>query len=110
VAALNSEIRTLAMPVSLESTALAGNIEDVTSSAPLTAHRLSELVGDLYPLASLQLLHAAQAVGLRNGFHLGARTKDLFDGYRARVPFVAQDRILTDDIEAGADYLRGLSP
>jgi hypothetical protein len=26
------------------------------------------------------------------------------------VPFVDQDRILTDDIEAGAQYLRGLSP
>jgi histidine ammonia-lyase len=110
VVSLNSEIRTLALPVSLESTTLAGNIEDVTSSAPLTAHRLSQLVGDLYPLTSLQLLHAAQAVGLRKGFHLGVRTRDLLEGYRARVPFVAQDRILTDDIEAGTEYLRGLSP
>ena len=110
VVSLNSEIRTLAMPVSLESATLAGNIEDITSSAPLTTRRLSELVEELYPLTSLQLLHAAQAVGLREGFHTGVGTRALLEGYRAHVPLVGQDRILTGDIEAGAQYLRGLSP
>jgi histidine ammonia-lyase len=109
-ASLNSEIRSLAMPVSLESTALAGNIEDVTTNGPLTVRRLGELIEDLYPLSSLQLLHAAQAVGLRKGFHLGAGTRALLEGYRAHVPFVDQDRVLTGDIEAGSQYLRGLSP
>ena len=107
---LNSEIRSLAMPVSLESGVLAGNIEDVTTDAPLTARRLGELVDDLYPLSSLQLLHAAQAVELRKGFHQGSGTRSLLQGYRAQVPFVEQDRILTGDIEAGTQYLRGLSP
>ncbi len=110
IASLNSEIRSLAMPVSLDSVALAGNIEDVTTDGPLTARRLGELVEDLYPLSSLQLLHAAQAVGLRKGFHQGSATRALLEGYRAHVPFVDQDRILTEDIEAGAQYLRGLSP
>ena len=110
VVALNSEIRSLAMPVSLETTVLAGNIEDVSTGGPLTARRLHELIEDLYPLSSLELLHAAQAVELRKGFHLGSGTRALLEGYRARVPFVAQDRILTNDIEGGAQYLRGLSP
>jgi histidine ammonia-lyase len=110
VVALNSEIRTLAMPVSLESTVLAGNIEDVSTGGPLTARRLHDLIEDLYPLSSLELLHAAQAVELRKGFHLGSGTQALLEGYRAHVPFVAQDRILTNDIEGGAQYLRGLSP
>ena len=110
VASLNSEIRSLAMPVSLESGVLAGNIEDVTTNGPLTARRLGELVEDLYPLASLQLLHAAQAVELRKGFHQGGGTRTLLEGYRAHVPFVEQDRILTGDIEAGAQFLRGVSP
>ena len=106
--ALDSDIRTLALPVSLENATLAGNIEDVTNNGPLAVRRLNDLVEDLYQLASLQLLHAAQAVDLREGFHLGSGTKALHDGYRARVPFVAQDRILTGDIDIGAQYLRGL--
>ncbi|TLY61207.1 MAG: aromatic amino acid lyase [Gammaproteobacteria bacterium] len=108
VVALDSDIRTLALPVSLENATLAGNIEDVTNNGPLAVRRLNDLVEDLYQLASLQLLHAAQAVDLREGFHLGSGTKALHDGYRARVPFVAQDRILTGDIDIGAQYLRGL--
>jgi len=110
VAALDVEIKSLAMPVSLENAILAGNIEDMTNNGPLTVARLRALVDDLYPLASLQLLHATQAVDFRAGYHLGARTRVLHDGYRARVPFVAQDRIFTPDIEAGAQYLRGLAP
>jgi len=110
VAALNFDIRTLATPVSLESATLAGNIEDITNSGPLTAHRLGDMVDDLYQLASVQLLHAAQAVDMRPGFHLGAGTRTLLSGYRAQVPFAAQDRILSDDIQAGVRYLRGLPP
>jgi histidine ammonia-lyase len=106
VAALNSDVRALAAPVSLESTTLAGNIEDVTNSGPLTVRRLGELIDKLYVLESLQLLHAAQAVDLRQGFHLGTGTRALLAGYRARVSFVAQDRILSDDIAAGSEYLR----
>jgi histidine ammonia-lyase len=110
VVSLNVEIRTLAMPVSLQSDVLAGNIEDVATDGPLATRRLGELIEDLYPLSSLQLLHAAQAVDLRKGFHLGSGTRKLLEGYRAQVPFVGQDRILTGDIQAGAQYLRGLSP
>jgi histidine ammonia-lyase len=107
---LNSEIRTLALPVSLDGATLAGNVEDVSNNGPLAVGRLAELTDDLYELASLQMLHAAQAVDLRSGFHLGAGTEVLRSGYRARVPFVAQDRILTGDIEAGVQYLRELPP
>jgi histidine ammonia-lyase len=109
VAALDVEIKSLAMPVSLESATLAGTIEDVTNNGPLTVARLRALVDDLYPLASLQLLHAAQAVDLRAGYNLGVRTRALRDGYRTCVPFVAQDRILTPDLEAGVQYLRGFA-
>ena len=101
------EVTSLAAPVSLASATLAGNIEDVANNGPLTVARLRALVAVLYPLVSLQLLHAAQAVDLRAGYHLGARTRALRDAYRAFVPFAAEDRILTPDLEAGANFLRG---
>ena len=106
VAALTVEINSLAMPVSLDNATLAGNIEDITNNGPLTVARLRALVDDLFPLGSLQLLHAAQAVDLRPDYHLGDHTRALQAAYRARVPFVAEDRILTADIAAGAEFLR----
>lgn len=105
VAALTTEIRSLAMPVSLDEATLAGNIEDKTNNAPLTVQRLQQLVDLLYPLASLQLLHAAQAVDLRPGFRQAVPTQALLRAYRARVPFVAEDRILSPDIAAGTQLL-----
>lgn len=106
-AALVTEIRSLAMPVSLDEATLAGNIEDKTNNAPLTVARLQQLVDLLYPLASLQMLHAAQAVDLRPGYHQGEATAALLRGYRRQVAFVDQDRVLTADIASGADWLKG---
>lgn len=106
-AALVTEIRSLAMPVSLDEATLAGNIEDKTNNAPLTVARLQQLVDLLYPLASLQMLHAAQAVDLRPGYHQGEATAALLRGYRRHVAFVDQDRVLTADIASGADWLKG---
>lgn len=106
-AALVTEIRSLAMPVSLDEATLAGNIEDKTNNAPLTVARLQQLVDLLYPLASLQMLHAAQAVDLRPGYHQGEATAALLRRYRRHVAFVDQDRVLTADIASGADWLKG---
>jgi histidine ammonia-lyase len=109
VAALDAEIRSLATPVSLESATLSGNIEDVTTNGPLAIRRLGLMLDQLYPLTSLQLMHAAQAVDLRPGYHLGAQTRVLHDGYRNLVAFLDKDRILTPDIAAGTQYLSELS-
>ena len=57
-------------------------------------------------LGWLQLLHAAQAVDLRPGYRQGAATRRLLAAYRRQVPFVAEDRVLTMDIETGANFLR----
>jgi histidine ammonia-lyase len=104
--ALNSENRTLAIPVSLDSVAIAGNIEDRATHSELAVAHLRQLVDNLYELSSFQLLHAAQAVDLRGGFNLGERTRKLHDAYRNVVPFVKQDRIFTPDIQRGVTLLQ----
>lgn len=104
--AVNSENRTLAMPVSLDSVAVAGNIEDRATHSQLATAHLRRLTANLYELASFQLLHAAQAVDLRAGFALGEQTHELYDAYRDRVPFVTQDRVFTPDIRQGAVFLQ----
>lgn len=106
-AALATEIRSLALPVSLDEATLAGNIEDKTNNAPLTVDRLQRLVDLLYPLAAVQLLHAAQAVDLRPGYRQGEATARLQQAFRRRVPFVDQDRALTNELAATTEWLRG---
>lgn len=104
--ALNNENRNLAMPVSLDSVAVAGNIEDRATHSQLAVANLRQLVANLYEVSSFQLLHAAQAVDLREGFNLGERTGKLHHAYRDVVPFVSQDRAFTNDIRQGVTLLQ----
>lgn len=108
-AALVTEIRSLAMPVSLDEATLAGNIEDKTNNAPLTVARLEQVLDLLHPLTALQLLHAAQAVDLRPGYRQGEATARLQRAFRQRLPFVDQDRALTDELAATTTWLQGES-
>lgn len=103
--ALNTVNRTLAMPVSLDSVAIAGNVEDRATHSHLAVSHMRQMVGNLYELSSFQLLHAAQAIDLRKGFTMGERTAKMHAAYRNVVPFVEKDRIFTPDIQRGVELL-----
>ncbi len=104
--ALNAVNRSLAMPVSLDSVAIAGSVEDRATHSQLAVSHMRELVGNLYELSSFQLLHAAQAVDLRKDFAMGERTRKMHAAYRNVVPFVEKDRAFTPDIHKGVELLR----
>ena len=103
--ALNTVNRTLAMPVSLGSVAIAGNVEDRATHSQLAVSHMRELVENLYKLSSFQLLHATQAIDLRKDFTMGERTHKMYAAYRNVVPFVEKDRTFTPDIQRGVELL-----
>src|SRR5439155_25187554 len=75
--ALYAQVRTLAMPVSLESLPLALGIEDHASQAPLAAARLAGLLDALARIIACELASAAQALDLRAPRQRGAGTMAL---------------------------------
>mgnify|MGYP006282720213 CR=1 FL=1 len=98
--ALNSEVRELSNPSSVDYMAVAGNIEDHASNAPQVVDKLSKIIDNIYYILGLEALHAAQAVDLRGvEDSLGEDTKKLYKSLREDIPFLDQDRPLTDDIE-----------
>lgn len=104
--ALLAENQQIGAQAPVGSIAMAGNIEDLDSHAPLSVTNLGRILDNLYWMSSIQLLHAAQAVDLRKPGQLGAGTKALFENYRHSVPFVAVDRIYTNDFSAGYRFLK----
>ncbi|MGV2020282.1 HAL/PAL/TAL family ammonia-lyase [Agrobacterium sp. 22-223-1] len=104
--ALLAENQQIGAQAPVGSIAMAGNIEDLDSHAPLSVANLDRILDNLYWMSSIQLLHAAQAVDLRKPGQLGAGTKALFEDYRRTVPFVATDRIYTNDFNEGYRFLR----
>jgi len=104
--ALLAENQQIGAQAPVGSIAMAGNIEDLDSHAPLSVTNLGRILDNLYWMSSIQLLHAAQAVDLRKPGQLGAGTKALFEDYRRNVPFVAVDRIYTNDFRTGYRFLK----
>jgi histidine ammonia-lyase len=103
-AALASEARFLANPVSLDYRGqLAEGIEDHASMAPLAVSTTSNLVGLAHRLVALELIMAAQGVDLRGGpARLGKGTARAYELVRE---FAGT---LTDETEWNAD-LEGLA-
>lgn len=104
--ALNTVNRTLAMPVSLDSVAIAGSVEDRATHSQLAVSHMRQIVSNLYELSSFQLLHATQAIDLRKDFTMGERTHKMYAAYRNVAPFVEKDRIFTHDIQRGVELLQ----
>lgn len=104
--ALAAEARQLSLPVSMDGFATSAGIEDVASNGPLAVANLRRLLDLNYQLLSMQLLHTAQAVDLRESVSLGKETARLLAAYREQVPFVEKDRPFTDDISLGEEFLR----
>ena len=98
VQALAAEARLLAAPVSFEvvSTAHAEGIEDRMTMAPLAARRSGDMVGLGRRITAVELVVAAQAVGLRGTGRLGSGTAAALRAVRATIPFTGPGDAVPD--------------
>jgi histidine ammonia-lyase len=111
---LDSNIRFLSNPNSADFLAVAGGIEDHATNAPRVINHVREAVDSLYYLAGLELIHAAQALELRQqkepSLESGHDIQLLFTAFRTTVPFLDEDRNLSLDIEKAYQFLKTWQP
>lgn len=109
---LATQVRALSTPVLTDVQPQTGNIEDVGTNAPLVGQRVAAQLGHLRTLLAVELLHASQAIDLRQRDGgpraLGAGTGRLWRDFRAVVPFLARDRRNDLDIVAAEHFLAGV--
>ncbi|WP_028115944.1 HAL/PAL/TAL family ammonia-lyase [Ferrimonas senticii] len=102
---LHTRNKQLAQPVTFEGLSIAGNIEDTFTNLKLVSDNLIQITDNMYTMFGVELLHSTQAIDLRRAknpdLKLGEATEELYDAYRAKVPFVKVDRPYTPDIAAG---------
>lgn len=110
-AALDAEVQGLIAPVSTQTLWTVGDIDDTATSSLDAANRLQRIVDNLFWIAGIELMHAAQAIDLRRRdnplLKLGAGSGFYYRGLRTRVAFLDRDRPLTPDIAAATSWLRG---
>ncbi|MCK8827298.1 aromatic amino acid ammonia-lyase [Natroniella acetigena] len=106
-ASLNSEIRHLANPSSIDYQSLAGHIEDHSTNSSHVVERLFKIIDNIYYILGIEAMHSAQAIDLRGVSNtLGEGTKQLYKLFREEIPFLEKDRVLTKDIEKAYQLLK----
>ncbi|MCL2926843.1 MAG: aromatic amino acid lyase [Trichodesmium sp. MAG_R01] len=107
---LASENQELATPVSVDLSAIAGNIEDVSTNAPRVVRRFRTMIDNFYYILGIEMMHAAQAIDLRlkkdPNLKLSGVTKEFWTQYRRIILFMETDRVLTLDIEKSYSFLK----
>ena len=106
-AALASENKALAHPVSIDSLPTSANQEDHVSMAAYAARRLGEMAVNCGQIVAIELLAAAQGIELRRPLRTSPSLREILSVIRRQVPFLQQDRELAPDIEAAHRLVRG---
>lgn len=96
---LTAENRSLCHPVSTQSLTSTGDFQDHVSLGLVAARRVKELYENTAYILAFEFLCGAQAAEIRNAEFLSTPTKQAFSLAREIVPFLSEDRCLTDDIE-----------
>ncbi|MGL4490839.1 MAG: HAL/PAL/TAL family ammonia-lyase [Rhizobiaceae bacterium] len=104
--ALLAEIRTRAIPASIQSIPTNANNQDVVSMGTIGARKCRDILSDLSSILAIQLLAVAQAIdiiGKDKGF--SPEALKLYDAVRRQSAFVKSDRPLFNDIRTIAENL-----
>ncbi|MEM7057454.1 MAG: aromatic amino acid lyase [Pseudomonadota bacterium] len=98
--ALFSEIMQLAQPAPVYPGGGADGVEDVVTHSAVAAKAMGQIVDRLQRLSAIELMLGAQAVELRQDVDIAPAIRRTVDMIRGVVDRMADDRPMTEDIEA----------
>ena len=97
------ENRFLTNPSSVDFYPMEGMIEDHGANLPLAAEKALKMVDNIYYLAGMEALYAAQAVDLRQmkfgELKLGKYTGKAYKAIRSCIPFLDENRNMHEEIK-----------
>jgi histidine ammonia-lyase len=105
-AALVSECKVLAQPAGLDSIPTSGTQEDHVSMGWLSGLKLRRVVDLAATIVAIEALCAAQALDLRRPLEPAAATGAARAALRERIPFLEEDRAVSEDIQGAETIMR----
>ncbi len=103
---LDTEVRNLVNPSSMDYFSVAGDIEDHANNSPFVVRKTRKIIDNIRYILGIEALHAAQAIDLRDEVTLGKGTKAAYDVLRESIPFLDKDRNLTIDIKKAYEVIK----
>ncbi|MFT5862746.1 MAG: histidine ammonia-lyase [Flavobacteriales bacterium] len=108
-ASIVSQNKQYATPASVDSIVSSNGQEDHVSMGANAATKLLKIVENVETILSIELLNAAQAIHYRAPLKTAPFLDALLQAYRAVVPFVANDRVLSYDILKTKEFLESFN-
>ena len=109
-ASLVSQNKQLCTPSSVDSIVSSNGQEDHVSMGANAATKAYRIVKNLENILAIELYTAAQALEFRRPAKSSSVLEKIVEAYREKVSFVSEDRIMSDDIAATAEFIRGNQP
>jgi histidine ammonia-lyase len=104
-----AEIRSLAMPMAVQSVWASLGVESHASLAATAARRTAEMLEAMSVLVATELVVAMRALRIAGRTAAGAGVKALFDAAARALPPGTEDRAFGRDVEAARELLRRTS-
>ncbi|TVZ51463.1 histidine ammonia-lyase [Dokdonia sp. Hel_I_53] len=108
-ASIVSQNKQLCTPSSVDSIVSSNGQEDHVSMGANAATKLLKVVDNIETLLSIELLNATQALHFRLPLKTASFLESFVKGYRENVAYVTHDRIFSNDIQKGKDYLKNIA-
>ena len=105
-ASMVSHNKQLCTPSSVDSIESSQGQEDHVSMGANAATKAHRVMLNLERILAIELYNAAQALEFRRPEKTSPFLEDFMKKYRERVPFVEDDKVMYDDMEASVQFLR----
>ena len=105
-ASMVSHNKQLCTPSSVDSIESSQGQEDHVSMGANAATKAYHVMLNLERILAIELYNAAQAMEFRRPARTSPYLENFLEGYRARVPFVKDDKVMYQDMDASVRYLR----
>lgn len=105
-ASIVSQSKQLCTPASVDSIVSSNGQEDHVSMAANAATKLYRVVENTRTVLAIEWMTAVQALDFRKPVTTSPTLNPLVQSYRNQVPFLSEDRIISDDIHKTLDFTR----
>ena len=104
-AAMVNYNKVLATPASIDTIPTSQLQEDHVSMGGTSALKLGDILWNTKYVFGIELMTAVQAINLNKGLTISPICNEIVNKYRAHVSYLAEDRVMADDIEKSVAFL-----
>ena len=107
-ASIVSQNKQLCTPASIDSIVSSNGQEDHVSMGANAATKCYKVIENVEKLLAIELLNASQAIEFRRPLKSSQKIEQLLTAYRKLIPFIKDDKVMYQELEASLQFVKTL--